>query len=179
LPQERVAGSPPAVALPAEAICASPALPAGGRVDPLTLAPAGSLSLPRAKNSMGDSQLSLEFSSDPGPRRADFRAAFKRRLAAALGNRVGPGYELSVKQLAYLIGCSHQHVYDMLAARVDPAGSFVGKLIDVFGPSFLFDLYGDIGGALWRRRQQRIEQQAAAERRAAEQIDFFKTAAAE
>lgn len=165
------------------------ALPAGGCADPLIAAPASSpcsTDTPsRAKSGMGGSQLSLELSNNPGLRDAgqdrNFRltrgVSFKHRLAEALKRRVGPGYELTVKQLAGLVGCSHQQIYNMMSKRVDPAGSQIGQLIDIFGPSFLFDLYGDIGGPMWRRRQARIEAQASAERRAAQQVDLFKAAA--
>jgi hypothetical protein len=162
-------------------------LPAGGCADPLTGAPASSPSVFPAheKKNTGDSQLSLKLSNNPGVRNAGQHrnsrlargASFKHRLAEALKRRVGPSYDVTVKQLAGLLGCSHQQIYNMMGERVDPAGSFVGELIDIFGPSFLFDLYGDIGGPMWRRRQARIEARVSAERVAAQQVDFFKTAA--
>jgi hypothetical protein len=178
--------------------CAVAILPAGGCAASLDGAPASSPSVfpARENKNTGDSQLSLEFSNYPGvrdagqprnsrlARTADFRDAFKHRLSEALRKRVGPDREVRVKQLARLMGCSPQHVYNMLDKKVDPAGSFVGQLIDIFGPSFLFDLYGDIGGPMWRRRAARIEAQASAERHAATaqaslrvEADFFKTAA--
>jgi predicted transcriptional regulator len=107
------------------------------------------------------------------------REAHRERLAAALARRVGGGGgEVTVKQLAGLLGMTPQHVRNMLHARHDPASFVMGRLVEIFGPAFLVEVYGELGQAMWQRRLRRLDAERLrqqAERRAGAAVaDLFE-----
>ena len=68
----------------------------------------------------------------------------KTRVAAALRRRLGgPDYPSTVKQLAGLLGCAGQTVHYWLMGSCDPKSYWMGELVGLFGPSFLFEIYGE------------------------------------
>jgi hypothetical protein len=114
---------------------------------------------------MGDSQLSLKSFQPILP-----AAAFRHRLAMALRRRFGPGLEMSVKQAAHAVGCTPQQMHNLLNGRCNTSAWLVAALIELCGPTLLIELYGELGGARWRRRIERLEADAAKERQAARQF---------
>lgn len=102
----------------------------------------------------------------------DPREQHRHRVARALMRRVGPGEDLTAKQLAHLIGCSPQHVSNMMHCRHDPSSWLMGELMRVFGPSFAADVYGPIGVAMWRRDNEALTERQA-DRAAAAIGDLF------
>lgn len=106
----------------------------------------------------GADPVSLKRFQNSCPARADAQDVHRRRIAAALARRVGNGrdHELTVKQIAGLIGVSGQSVHNMLNARHDPSSYLMGQLVAVFGLDFLLEVYGELGAALWRRRERAL-----------------------
>jgi hypothetical protein len=105
----------------------------------------------------------------------DLRAVdHRRRLAAALRRRVFPETALQPTELAARLDIGIATILDWLDGRSEPSSSQLGRLIAIFDPTFIMELYGSEVDTMQQRFEACLAEARETELRARAALDILR-----